>query len=163
MCIDKCWITEKMPQTVYVLKQKQGKTYVGISGDFDSRLDQHQSGEGAEWTKKYQVIAVEHTETVPNLEIAKQRERHLTLKLMKERGINNVRGGGYTQSMNYDTSGIIKQTVNEYYKEFVKPRRVTCWKCGTLGHYANTCNYTRVYNYKDKYPTKIKKKTYQYD
>lgn len=40
-----------MSQTVYVLKQEQGKSYVGISGDFNSRLDQHQFGEGVEWTK----------------------------------------------------------------------------------------------------------------
>lgn len=53
--------------------------------------------------------------------MAKDLERHLTLKLMKERGINNVRGGGYTQSMDYDDTGAIKQTVNNYYKESVKP------------------------------------------
>ena len=52
-----------MSQTVYVLKQEQGKSYVGISGDFNSRLDQHQFGEGAEWTKKYPVTGVESTET----------------------------------------------------------------------------------------------------
>lgn len=137
-----------MSQTVYVLKQEQGKSYVGISGNFNSRLDQHQFGEGAEWTKKYPVTGVESTETVANLQMAKDRERHLTLKLMKERGINNVRGGGYTQSMDYDDTGTIKQTVNNYYKESVKPpqqimqqqKQVTCYKCGQTGHYANTCS-----------------------
>ena len=44
---------------IYVLQCKDGKYYVGKTGDLDRRLQSHISGCGSFWTKKYPYVKVE--------------------------------------------------------------------------------------------------------
>ena len=83
--------------TVYVLQLEDEKYYVGLSKDVDRRFQEHQTGVGAKWTKKYPPIKVvyklvtSHTaylyaSTIENLK---------TIEYMKKYGKENVRGGIY--------------------------------------------------------------------
>jgi len=77
--------------TVYALKLQQDKYYIGFSQNFDKRIQAHQSGNGAVWTKKYPMIEVlEYFEDVPF-----DMENEITQKYMSQYGWRNVRGGNY--------------------------------------------------------------------
>jgi predicted GIY-YIG superfamily endonuclease len=62
--------------TLYVLKGKRGKRYVGITNNLPRRLHEHRE----KATKGGQIIgdfSVLHTEQFPNHETARQREKFL--------------------------------------------------------------------------------------
>src|SRR5689334_4716798 len=44
--------------TIYILKCKNDKFYIGKTRHFDSRVFKHSQGNGAYWTKKYKPIEV---------------------------------------------------------------------------------------------------------
>jgi predicted GIY-YIG superfamily endonuclease len=46
---------------VYVLRLQDGKKYVGRTSNLRQCLNQHFSGDGSEWTKRYSPISVEYT------------------------------------------------------------------------------------------------------
>lgn len=85
--------TVKQPdKVVYALKLKDGKYYVGATGNLPQRLDAHFTGRGAEWTRLHPptrllMVQAEH----------EMSEKKLTLQYMKRFGRSNVRGGPYTQ------------------------------------------------------------------
>ena len=77
---------------VYVLKLEQDKYYVGWSGRKDlSRIEEHFSGKGAQWTKRYKPIRLVHI--IPDGTMLD--EEAVTLWLAFEKGFGNVRGGSY--------------------------------------------------------------------
>ena len=56
-------------------------------------MNDHISSKGSAWTKKYKPISVEHVfKNRDNLD-----EDKYTLKLMSEKGIDNVRGGSFCE------------------------------------------------------------------
>ena len=73
---------------LYVLSLEFGKYYVGKTKDLVRRGIEHRNGRGAEWTKTYPLVGLEHwffgDETQEDL---------LTMMVMKRYGISNVRGG----------------------------------------------------------------------
>ncbi len=101
-----------MSHTVYILKLINNKTYVGISKNFINRLHMHMSGSGAKWTQKYPVIGVEYVTNVENIQKAKLLEKKFTLEFMELRGINNVRGAGYSRCKDYNEYGATKMNMN---------------------------------------------------
>ena len=64
--------------TVYVLKsQKNGKRYVGITGEsLEVRLAQHRSG-STQWTRQNDPFEIIYQETFPDKVVAVRRERFL--------------------------------------------------------------------------------------
>ena len=79
---------------IYVLELEEGKIYVGITLNFNQRLAQHLSGEGAKWTRLYKPKKV--------LEIifenaTEQLEHETTLKYIELHGKENVKGGFLTR------------------------------------------------------------------
>ena len=44
---------------IYILELEDGKYYVGKSIDPIQRFEQHASGEGSAWTRKYKPVAVD--------------------------------------------------------------------------------------------------------
>ena len=80
--------------TIYILKCKEDKYYVGkIADNVYRRIKQHFDGKGAKWTKRYQPIDI--------LDIRRgltdRDESKVTLDMMKIFGIHNVRGGAYSK------------------------------------------------------------------
>jgi len=90
---------------LYVLKLEQGKWYVGITTKTpEERFWEHvHHKRAAYWTMRYKPIEIELTEDlgVVSKEHAEKYENKITRELMKERGINNIRGGDLRQNDNY--------------------------------------------------------------
>lgn len=82
---------------LYVLKLEDGKWYVGITSKTpEERFQEHALKiRGAYWTMKHKPVAIELTEDlgIVSKQHAEKYENKVARSLMKERGINNVRGG----------------------------------------------------------------------
>jgi len=86
----------------YILKLKRGKWYVGYTTKGVERIQDHIDENGAKWTKKYAPVKPipwsqtppGKTKATPNNKVDNDEDK-LTLKLMKEHGIKNVRGGSW--------------------------------------------------------------------
>jgi predicted GIY-YIG superfamily endonuclease len=114
---------------LYVYRCVEGKIYVGITDNIKNRHYQHMSGNGSEWTKKYNIIEkIEQRECK-----SKHDENNTTLEYMEKYGIPNVRGGAWTK-INLSPSEIsaIKKQING--------TKNACYKCGKTGHYAKKCS-----------------------
>jgi hypothetical protein len=114
--------------TVYVLKLEKGKYYVGETRNQKRRIIEHFSNNGSVWTKKYKPLEI--IETIPDCD--RFDEDKYTKMYMQEYGIDNVRGGSYTQMF------IGKEQRKLLQKEFQTARRA-CFKCGKEGHFAKEC------------------------
>lgn len=82
---------------LYVLKLEHGKWYVGITSKTpEERFQEHLlKKRGAYWTMRHKPIEIELTEDlgIVSKAHAEKYENKITRQLMKERGLNNVRGG----------------------------------------------------------------------
>ena len=115
---------------IYVLLLEEGKYYIGKSNDVLKRCIEHFEGTGSCWTKKYKPLKLQKTiENVSPFE-----EDKITKEYMLKYGIENVRGGTYTQieltenqiqSINYELRGAMDE----------------CLKCGKKGHFVAECVY----------------------
>ena len=78
---------------IYVLRLKNDKYYVGKTENPKFRIDTHFKNGGCYWTKKYkpcQIIGL-----FPDCDAFD--EDKYTLKYMEKKGIDNVRGGSFSQ------------------------------------------------------------------
>jgi len=101
---------------VYVWELEEGKYYVGYSENLSGRLEQHTTGEGAVWTKKYKPISI--------LEILrgnKDVEKAKTLEYMKLKGFDNVRGAGYTRTEYTSIPQAVQDYIREQGSSIIKP------------------------------------------
>ena len=63
---------------VYILaSRKHGTLYIGVTNDVRTRLEQHRSGRGSEFVKKYGVHRLVHVETFTSPQEAIAREKQL--------------------------------------------------------------------------------------
>ena len=130
---------------LYVLKLEQGKWYVGKSANVINRYEQHRSKKGAAWTSKFtpeglvecRLITSEHDET------------NTTKDYMKKYGIENVRGGAYTQI------DIPSATISVLQHEILG-NTDKCYNCGLPGHFTNNCK-------KQTLKKEIVKEEYEYE
>lgn len=90
---------------LYVLRLEDGKFYVGITSKTpEIRMQEHIAGvRAAYWTAKHKPIEILHKEDLGYIDEsrAKNHENKMTRALMKQRGINNVRGGDLTSTEDY--------------------------------------------------------------
>lgn len=90
---------------MYILELENGKWYVGItSKDPEERFKEHVLGKrAAYWTMLHKPIRLERFEDlgVVSMHYAEEYENKITRLLMKERGLNNVRGGDLTSTDEY--------------------------------------------------------------
>lgn len=110
--------------TVYVLELADGKFYVGKSNDVQRRYDEHVRGAASEWTKIHKAVGI--VETRENAS-----EDTVVLEYMKMKGIENVRGGAFSQ---IDISAHVPTI-----ESLIRSRDDSCFKCGKSGHFAADC------------------------
>ncbi len=67
----------KMKAFTYILKCSNGSYYVGSTKDLNRRIEQHQSGEGANHTKKYLPVELIYYEEYTRIDDAFYREKQL--------------------------------------------------------------------------------------
>lgn len=120
---------------IYVLELQGGKYYVGKTSDVDHRFQQHKNGNGSVWTRLHPPVKiVERRHVIQGLGSA-QDENNTVKDYMKMYGVDNVRGGAYTQSdlpEGFKTMIEMENRTNED----------TCFKCGLPGHFSNKCPVT---------------------
>jgi predicted GIY-YIG superfamily endonuclease len=115
-------------ESLYVLQLEQGKYYVGKTYDVEKRFGQHMRGHGSVWTKKYTPIKI-----VEQRPLKDQFDETNTTKLyMKKYGIENVRGGAYSQIN-------LPDGVEEVIQHELRDSNDKCFKCGKPGHFAKYC------------------------
>jgi predicted GIY-YIG superfamily endonuclease len=87
-----------MSAYVYTLNLKGGAKYVGYTQNPKKRLAEHFSGNGAQWTQKYQPISVNSIQKVSNVPYAKKLETIIYFRMKEYHGTSKVRGAGNTRS-----------------------------------------------------------------
>lgn len=61
----------------YILKVNNGQYYVGSTTNLETRLEEHQRGEGAEFTKAHLPVELVYYEEYPQIGEAFKREKQL--------------------------------------------------------------------------------------
>ena len=114
---------------LYILKCKNNKYYIGTTTlNTTKRLTQHMSGRGSAWTKKHPPLWIE--KEITNCD--KYDEDKWTKIYMDKYGIDNVRGGSYSQiSLPSNMVNLLEREVNH--------ANQNCLSCGKKGHFINRC------------------------
>jgi putative endonuclease len=68
---------------VYIVRCSNDSLYTGITTDIDRRIEQHNSGKGAAYTRSHRPVRLTYSETVENRSSAAKRESELK-KLSKQ-------------------------------------------------------------------------------
>jgi predicted GIY-YIG superfamily endonuclease len=117
--------------TIYVLKLKQRKWYIGRTSKYDKikRVLQHFSEKGgSQWTRKYKPVRVEKMIK----DETKRAEDKVTKDYMDKYGVANVRGGAYCQL-----------ELSEEHLRALRFESVAandeCFICKKKGHFAAQC------------------------
>lgn len=114
--------------SIYILKLKGSKYYVGKTSNIEKRVRQHARGAGSSWTRKYpfeKLLRVFHN-------CDSFDEDKYTLKLMSIFGLENVRGGSYVSVVlpDEEISSITRR---------IRMATDKCLKCGSSDHFAYRC------------------------
>ena len=124
---------------IYVLKMysstsvKESKYYVGVTTDVDKRFEEHKSREGgAEWTKYCDLDIIEILET---FDMKSPFDEDMKVKeMMLKYGIDNVRGGTYSQcTLSPEQIHLLNREINH--------ATGACLQCGSPDHWINECYY----------------------
>ncbi|GBB83157.1 hypothetical protein RclHR1_00010039 [Rhizophagus clarus] len=119
-------------ETVYVLECSNNKYYVGkTTRSVDIRFREHRNGTGSEWTRLYQPIRIAESEQTDNVHL----ELTKTLDYMNRYGIDNVRGGSFS-NVN------LTETQRQEIRRMLSSANDTCFRCGRASHFAYECDYS---------------------
>ena len=113
---------------IYCLKLQHGKYYVGKTTNPMIRIAEHFDGYASEWTRIYRPLYV-YT-IIHNCD--EFDEDKYTKMAMSHFGIDNVRGGSYSQV-------VIPRHVRAVLENEIRGANNACFRCGQVGHFANTC------------------------
>jgi hypothetical protein len=115
---------------IYALKLEDNKYYIGYSKNnhtCDIRLMNHFNENGSKWTKKYKPISV-----IEKINGDMFDEEKYTLLYMDKYGIDNVRGGSYSQI-------ILSQNDKDKALQTIRSILNRCYLCDSTEHYSNCC------------------------
>ncbi len=113
---------------VYVIQLFDDKFYIGRTNNLNRRLEEHKNGRGSEWTKKYPFINLLKAVNTNDLFI----EDKYVKMYMNKYGINNVRGGSYSNiELNKEQENLLKKELNTINNN--------CYRCGRNSHYIKNC------------------------
>ena len=79
--------------TLYILRLKEGKYYIGKTNNAYERIYKHNIGKGSSWIKKYPIIEIE---SIIHNTTNSDGDRYVE-KYMDKYGIDSVRGGNFCQ------------------------------------------------------------------
>lgn len=116
-------------EELYVLQLKNGKYYVGKTTDFNRRYQEHKTGSGSSWTSLHKPVKVVELRTLKD----EHDENNTTKEYMKKYGIDNVRGGSYTQVS-------LPENFKSTLQVEIRGNTNACFKCGLQGHFARDCD-----------------------
>ena len=118
-----------MVLSIYILKLQENKWYVGKTyKKVKERFQEHLDGKGSSWTSKYKPIKIHHIIDTcgPDKGAEYWQENASTLEYMEEYGIENVRGGSYTNVVLYpEQLRYLELETNP--ENFHKGRQLHCW------------------------------------
>lgn len=118
----------KAKLSIYVLKLKEGKYYIGKSNNVIKRYQQHLDRTGSTWTRRYKPINLEKT-----FELKSPFDEDKCVKeYMSEYGIENVRGGSYITDE-------LSQSQLDTLKAEIWGANDLCNKCGRESHFYKDC------------------------
>ena len=66
-----------MPYWVYILTNKSGTLYTGVTNNLTCRLHQHRSGSGSRFTSNYHITKLVHCEQTDDVQAAIAREKEI--------------------------------------------------------------------------------------
>jgi len=120
---------DRMTTSIYILRLKDSKYYVGATNDVDKRYREHRTGVGAAWTRKYAPLGIDQV----IYSASPFDEDKYVKQYMSVYGIDSVRGGSYSQMVLDDAqkSAIEKE---------LRTAEGSCMRCGRTNHFAYTCN-----------------------
>lgn len=62
---------------LYILKNSKNHLYIGVSSDLKARIDRHNSGDDAEFTKRNKDFKFVYSEGYPTLKGVRKREKQI--------------------------------------------------------------------------------------
>ena len=113
---------------IYVLQLQNKRYYVGRTDDIAKRFNQHVSGYGSAWTRKYKPLRIMKSMLSTSL----FDEDKYTKEMMAKYGIDNVRGGSYVEV-------ILNETQIETLQTEIWSAKNLCSRCGRSGHFIKDC------------------------
>jgi len=113
---------------IYILELEQNKYYIGKTNNPDIRLNNHFNNNGSKWTQKYKPLKV--IDIIPKC--CNFDEDKYTLIYMRDKGIENVRGGSYCRI------NLTEQEIEHINKQ-INTANDVCYKCGKSGHFIRDC------------------------
>ena len=113
---------------IYVLKLIENKYYIGRSSKLETRIKNHFNKAGSCWTRRYKPL-----EIVETMEGDMFDEDKYTLMYMSMHGIENVRGGSFSNIK-------LKEYEIKTIKKMLNTGLDRCFVCGDKGHYAHRCD-----------------------
>lgn len=113
---------------IYVLSLQQNKYYIGFTKNLQKTLTDHKYGYVNDWTNKYKMIEIVRIIDTFNFD----KEDKYTKIYMDIYGINNVRGGSYSDiHLNVEQLKLLNKEI--------RIKNNTCFNCGKFGHYIKNC------------------------
>jgi predicted GIY-YIG superfamily endonuclease len=115
-------------EQLYVIQCEKGKYYVGKTADVMRRYEEHKTGKGSAWTRKYKPINLIECRPLKD----EHDENNVTKNYMRNHGIEHVRGGTFTQI-------VLPDAVVSVLQMEIRGNADMCYKCNLAGHFANRC------------------------